>query len=94
VTAVPVEVRIGQVWQDNDKRGYGRRVRIVEIVNRHIPGRPSMGTGTPHAVVELVTGRGVGYGQAKPGRRTTIRLDRFKPTATGYRLVSEPEGER
>lgn len=83
-----VEVRVGQVWQDNDKREYGRKLRVVEIVNVHIPGQSSP-TGVPHAVVELVAGRGVGYGQAKPGRRTRIRLDRFKPTANGYRLVQD-----
>jgi len=26
---------VGQIWQDNDKRGYGRRVRIVEIDGTH-----------------------------------------------------------
>lgn len=26
-----VEVRIGQVWEDNDKRAAGRRVEIVRI---------------------------------------------------------------
>ncbi len=32
-----------------------------------------------HAVVERLNGT----------RRTRIRLDRFKPTSTGYRLISE-----
>lgn len=67
---------VGQIWQDNDKRSYGRRVRIVEI------------DGT-HAVVELVTGRGVGHADAKPGRQTRIRLDRFRPISTGYRYVGQ-----
>lgn len=68
----------GQIWQDNDKRGYGRRVRIVEI-------------DTTHAVVELAVPRGAGHHHAKPGRRTRIRLDRFRPTSTGYRYVSGGE---
>jgi len=67
---------VGQVWQDNDPRGYGRKVRIVEI-------------GETHAVVELVAARAVGHQQAKPGRRTRIRLDRFRPTSTGYRYIGE-----
>ena len=65
---------VGQVWQDNDPRGYGRKVRIVEI-------------GDTHAVVELHSPRQP-VSNAKPGRRTRIRLDRFRPTSTGYRYVS------
>ena len=81
------DVRPGQIWADNDKRGYGRTVRVVEIVERHIGGRPSMGRGVLHAVVEQVSARD-GYRPAG-GRRTTIRLDRFRPTASGYRLVQD-----
>lgn len=96
----PTPVRVGQIWQDNDKRGYGRQVRIVEIVYIHIPGRRSEGRGTPHAIVELVTGRGRPWSglrpgepaRAEPGRRTRIRLDRFRPTSTGYRLIQEGPG--
>jgi len=65
---------VGQIWQDNDRRGYGRKVRIVEIT-------------ATHAVVELHQPRSVGHNAAKPGRRTRIRLDRFRPTSTGYRHV-------
>lgn len=65
---------VGQIWQDNDPRGYGRKVRIAEI-------------GDTHAVVELHTPRRPS--NAKPGRRTRIRLDRFWPTSTGYRYVGE-----
>ena len=64
---------IGQIWEDNDPRGYGRKVRIVEI-------------GDTHAVVELHQPRPP-VSSAKPGRRTRIRLDRFRPTSTGYRYV-------
>lgn len=67
-------VQVGQIWQDNDPRGYGRMVRVVEI-------------DATHAVVELHVPRQ--HGSAKPGRRTRIRLDRFRPTSTGYRYVGE-----
>jgi hypothetical protein len=78
---VNTTVRVGQVWRDNDKRGYGRTVCVIE-------------TDATHAVVELVVGRGVGSQQAKPGRRTRIRLDRFRPTSTGYVLVQDTEETR
>jgi hypothetical protein len=67
-----------QIWEDCDPRSYGRRVRIVEIDGSH-------------AVVELVTPQGVSHAQTKPGRRTRIRLDRFRPISTGYRYIGEAD---
>lgn len=72
--------KVGQVWADNDKRSTGRTVRIVAV-------------GRTHATVELVGQRGrparghEAKQKAEPGRRTRIRLDRFEPTSTGYRLI-------
>jgi hypothetical protein len=65
---------VGQIWQDNDKRGYGRKVRIIEITETH-------------ALVELYQPRHATRSWAN-GRRTRIRLDRFRPTSTGYRYIS------
>ncbi|MFF7631407.1 DUF6354 family protein [Streptomyces cyaneofuscatus] len=64
---------VGQVWQDNDPRQDSRQVRIVELT-------------ATHAVVVLVQPREP-VSSAQPGRRTRIRLDRFRPTSTGYRYV-------
>ena len=69
-------VRPGQIWADNDPRAHDRKVKVVEITDTH-------------AIVVLHTPRGVGDDHAKPGRRTRVRLDRFRPTSTGYRLVQE-----
>jgi hypothetical protein len=75
-------VRPGQIWADNDKRSEGRQVRVVAV-------------DATHATVELIAQRGrpargaEGEQRAKPGRETRIRLDRFKPTSTGYRLESD-----
>lgn len=63
---------VGQIWQDNDPRGYGRRIRIVEIDDTH-------------AVVEHHNPRAVG----RRPRRTRVRLDRFRPTSTGYRFIAD-----
>lgn len=65
----------GQIWEDNDPRLAGRQVRIVEL------------DGT-HALVVLHQPRPP-VSSAKPGRRTRIRLDRFRPTSTGYRYIGE-----
>ncbi len=64
----PHNVRVGQVWEDNDWRGYGRKVRVLAIDGRH-------------AIV--------GAGVNGDGRRARIRLDRFRPTSTGYKLWKE-----
>lgn len=65
-----VEVKVGQVWEDNDPRiirgGHApRRVKILEIKD----GR---------ALVQHPSGM---------GRKTKVRVDRFRPTASGYKLV-------
>lgn len=84
-----ITVKPGQIWADNDPRGYGREVRVIEIVRRHTGGNGAhYPAGVEHAVVEQVDPRG---GSGKPGRRSTIRLDRFRPTANGYRLIRDVE---
>ncbi|MEU3603759.1 hypothetical protein ABZ714_34390 [Streptomyces sp. NPDC006798] len=71
---------VGQIWQDNDPRNPGRYLRIVEINTavsrawcRPVAYNPATG-----AVADL------------PGTRATgIRLDRLKPTSTGYRYIQD-----
>lgn len=58
------EVKVGQVWIDNDKRMSNREIRIVRIEGGH-------------AIGQIVLA---------PNRHTRIRLDRFRPISTGYRL--------
>jgi hypothetical protein len=70
------KVRPGQVWADMDSRSSGRTVRVVEV-------------DATHAVVETASNGPRVY--ARLGRRYRIRLDRFRPTGTGYRLVSEED---
>ncbi|MCC3333552.1 hypothetical protein [Nocardia abscessus] len=71
------EIRVGQVWADNDPRSEGRTLKVVAI---------EMGF-VRRAVCEPVTE--IGGKPAKPGRTVRIKVDRMWPTSTGYRLVSE-----
>lgn len=66
-------VREGQVWADNDRRSRGRTLKVVRVEN----GRALcvVLTDGPHPIRSAV------------GRTVAIKLDRFKPTSTGYRLV-------
>lgn len=71
-------VRVHQVWADNDRRAAGRKVRVVEVDDTH-------------ATVEQADSRA--HDRGHPGRRTRIRLDRFRPTSTGYRLLVDAPAE-
>ena len=68
-----VDIHMGQVWMDNDKRQQGRRSVKVIWVDRVF------------ALCEVL------YDGKPQRRRTLIRLRRFRPTSTGYRLVSDGE---
>ena len=74
-----IEVRPGQIWADNDPRAAGRLLRVDEVTETH-------------AKVCVVNERGEPSPSILRARRTTIRLDRMRPTHTGYRLVSEAPG--
>jgi hypothetical protein len=67
------DVRVGQVWLDNDKRTHRRSLRVVEV--------PSLDVPNPGHVKVTV--------QDAIGRKYRIRLDRFRPTSTGYRLEQD-----
>ena len=73
------DVKQGQVWADNDWRSEGRTVRILRV------------EGT-HAIVTVLTSRKSATPaerQRSVGAERRIRLDRFKPTSTGYRLLTD-----
>jgi len=68
---------IGQIWADNDPRVPHRFLEIVAVSKTH-------------ATVRQVARTPQGATAILPGvRRTRIRLDRFRPTSTGYRYVGE-----
>lgn len=60
----PHNVKVGQVWQDNDKRSSYRKGRVIAVSDTHA--RMDWGT-----------------------TKTSIKLTRFKPTSTGYRLIED-----
>ncbi|WP_416477039.1 hypothetical protein [Streptomyces sp. LKA04] len=66
---------VGQIWQDNDPRSDGRRLLIEWIDDTHAKVRQVALTADGHPV-------------PLPGvRQSRIRLDRFRPTSTGYRYI-------
>lgn len=67
------QVEVGQVWADNDWRADGRKIEVVEL--------------TPTHAICVVVANAAGANSV--GKRTKIRLDRFRPTSTGYRLVGD-----
>ena len=84
------DVRPGQVWADNDPRAAGRRIRVASldgdyanctVVQDRIDPEP------PHSR----PGRGIERppGHSNVGRPTRIAIERFRPTSSGYRLVTD-----
>lgn len=73
-------VGIDQVWEDDDPRSQGRRIRIIEVDTANERAR----------AVVLAVGRNVSEEQV--GRRTRwIKLSRFRAGNRGYRRVESPE---
>lgn len=70
------QVQVGQVWADNDPRSRGRTLKVVAIVGEH-------------ATCVIVT-NDVRAHRDRRGKHTRVALRRFKPTQTGYRLISSP----
>lgn len=66
-------VRVGQVWADCDRRCTGRTVTVLRLTTKRHQGRA-----VPAAEV-----------RDSRGNTTVIRVDRFRPTSTGYRLVKD-----
>lgn len=69
---VNVEVKVGQVWEDNDPRQKKEGIAIRRI-----------------KVLEIKDGRARVQSPSGLGARTWIRLNRFRPTASGYKLVED-----
>lgn len=69
------EVKEGQVWADCDTRACGRTIKVIHVLADDV-------------IVEVLTDAQVSR-RSSVGHRRRIRLGRFKPTSTGYRLIKE-----
>lgn len=80
--ATTPDVRVGQIWAANDRRTAGRKLKVVAIEPAHYDnGRPIPTKAVVHNM------------NAAPDKGfTRIRLDRFQPTSSGYKLVQDVEG--
>lgn len=79
MTAERVEVRPGQIWADNDPRSEGRTIRIEFV-------------GSESAACRILANPTAAHADRR-GKITRIRLDRFRPTSNGYRLLGDSSGE-
>ena len=69
------EVKVGQVWADNDPRSVGRTIKVIAI-------------GTHSARCETLTPV-EGSSRDSVGKTRMVALDRFRPTTNGYRLIKD-----
>jgi hypothetical protein len=72
-------VRVGQVWKDNDPRISSRDPRLILVVKIYVSINLSF------AFCQRCDTKGSPITK----RITRIRLDRFRPTSTGYVLVKD-----
>jgi hypothetical protein len=75
-------VHVGQVWEDNDRCMARRRLLVDGIGQQWRAGSPDA---TPIAECKVLG--------TDPPRFVRIRLDRFRPTSRGYRLVEDAPEE-
>jgi hypothetical protein len=74
---VKPDVKVGQVWEDNDKRSKGRFIRVMRVGLR----------------VALCGVWYDQCGRITPRRNVVIQLRRFRSNSTGYRLVQDVPAE-
>lgn len=75
-------VKVGQLWEDNDPRHRNTRtLRIDSFIGKH----------SGELAAECTVFEMVDKMFTSTGRKVTVLIRRFKPTANGYKLVA---GER
>lgn len=90
MSQTPTKVEVGQVWQDWDSRlrpagGSLYRVMALGITIKGIDGqRPT------ERYESALVSRCDRNGDVIENRLRPIRLSRFRPNSTGYRLISAP----
>lgn len=80
-------VQPGQIWADNDKRAAGRQIRVDGVAGRYALCAVVRDRDNPQPLIGRYNVRRP-EGWTAVGHTTSIRLDRFKPTSTGYRRIS------
>lgn len=78
-------VRVGQLWANCDRRTSVRRIRVIGISMMHALCKIEVKAQHPNAQCRI--DRPAGW--TAVGLTTRIRIDRFKPGSTGYRLVED-----
>jgi hypothetical protein len=77
------EVKVGQVWADNDSRAQGRTLRVEAIDGD----KAVCIVLTNYAEVQESLDLGKTNLRDARGKKVRIKLSRMRPTSTGYRLV-------
>ena len=87
---MPPDVRVGQVWADQDPRAYGRTLRVDEINGGSAVCTILTNSDDTQALIDAGGDLDTGYTpNDRCGKQTRIKLNRFRPTSTGYLLVKD-----
>jgi len=84
-----VTVRPGSIWADNDPRVAGRTLRVDAVDGTHAT--CTVLTNDDDTQRMLDNPPSWWRGRDNRGKQTRIKLDRFRPTSTGYRLLKYAE---
>lgn len=84
-----VPVRVGQIWADNDPRSAGRTLRVDAIVDGKALCTTLTNADDQQRSLDGAGPRPKSWYRDRRGKQTKISLSRFKPNATGYRLVED-----
>lgn len=76
-------VRPGQVWADNNRRAKGRTLRVERVTGGLVRCRVLTNADT----IQKLLDRGAPNVRDQRGETISVALVRFRPTATGFRLV-------
>lgn len=82
------EVRVGQVWADNDWRAEGRTIKVVSVDATHATCVTLTNDNKTQEWLDNPDAPKWYRPSDRRGKETRILLRRFKPTSTGYVLIS------
>lgn len=84
-------VQVGQIWADNDKRAGGRQIRVDRIDGDYATCTVVADRAEPEQRYHGRDNVARPPGWTAVGFKRRILLRRFKPTATGYRLIGDTQ---
>lgn len=82
-------ILVGQVWADTNKYEVGRTLRVEEVAEGFAICVVLTNADRVQRELDRADYRMTNHFRDRRGVKTRIRVDRFRPTSTGYRLIKD-----